>query len=106
MAGPTISAIESSDWFSPSTTPCSLRETCCVIRLVSAGRSTPVPKEARVAASKSGGIAKLTPSSAYPTAPLQNPSVTSRASPMRRTSAPWRIDPCTTMPSRPEYMKT
>ena len=46
--GETIDAIDISDCVMPSTTPCSCRPACCVIRLVSAGRMTPLPNAASV----------------------------------------------------------
>ena len=51
-----MAATEFRDWASPRTTPCSLREVVLVIKLVSTGRSVPVPKEAKVVATSSSGM--------------------------------------------------
>ncbi len=61
IAGPTIWAMDIKDWLSPSTTPCSPRPTCWVMRLVSAGRMSPFPSDEKVAASKSVGTTWLIP---------------------------------------------
>src|SRR4051812_31291029 len=53
---PTICEIDCKDWFRPRTTPCSSRPTCWVMRLVSAGRTKPLPMDEKVAATSSKGI--------------------------------------------------